>query len=42
MRLLRAFVTRYPWQSIFLVVMLLLAGVADGIGRIECGRARPG
>jgi len=32
MRLLRTFVSRYPWESVFLVVALLLSGVADGIG----------
>jgi len=32
MRLLRTFVSRYPWQSLFLVLALLLSGVADGIG----------
>jgi ATP-binding cassette subfamily C protein len=32
MQLLRAFVARYPWQSVFLVAALLLSGVADGIG----------
>ncbi|MGD8977606.1 MAG: ABC transporter ATP-binding protein, partial [Gammaproteobacteria bacterium] len=32
MRLIREFVRRYPGQSVILVVALLLAGVADGIG----------
>ncbi len=32
MNMLRAFVSRYPWQSGLLVLVLLLAGVADGIG----------
>jgi ATP-binding cassette subfamily C protein len=32
MRLIREFVRRYPGQSVVLVVALLLAGVADGIG----------
>ncbi|MFM8353989.1 MAG: ABC transporter ATP-binding protein [Gammaproteobacteria bacterium] len=32
MRLLRQFVLRYPWQSAFLVLVLLAAGVADGLG----------
>jgi ATP-binding cassette subfamily C protein len=30
--LLRNFVARYPWQSVFLVAALLLSGVADGVG----------
>ncbi len=32
MSLLRTFVTQYPWQSVLLVVALLLSGLADGIG----------
>jgi ATP-binding cassette, subfamily C, bacterial len=32
MRLIRQFVGAHPWQSAFLVLVLLLAGVADGIG----------
>ncbi|NJN52891.1 MAG: ABC transporter ATP-binding protein [Gammaproteobacteria bacterium] len=32
MHLLRTFVSQYPWQSVFLVVALLLSGLADGIG----------
>ena len=32
MELLKAFIRRYPFQSVFLAVALLLAGVADGIG----------
>lgn len=32
MRLLRQFVSRYPWHSAFLVLVLLAAGVADGLG----------
>ena len=32
MTLLKAFIRRYPFQSIFLAIALLLAGVADGIG----------
>ncbi len=32
MKLLKAFIARYPFQSMFLAVALLLAGVADGIG----------
>jgi len=32
MELLRRFVTTYPWQSVLLIVMLLAAGVADGVG----------
>lgn len=32
MRLLRNFVTAYPWQSAFLVIVLLAAGIADGLG----------
>lgn len=32
MKLLRDFVQRYPWPSLFLVLALLVAGVADGIG----------
>jgi ATP-binding cassette subfamily C protein len=32
MGLLKTFVARYPWQSVFLVVALLLSGVADGVG----------
>src|SRR5215813_10377701 len=32
MELLRVFIRRYPFQSVFLAVALLLAGVADGIG----------
>jgi len=32
MRLLRNFVATYPWQSLFLIVVLLAAGVADGLG----------
>lgn len=31
MALLAAFITRYPWQCTFLVVALLLAGLADGL-----------
>jgi len=32
MALLKAFIRRYPFQSIFLAIALLLAGVADGVG----------
>ncbi len=32
MQLLKTFVRNYPWQSLILVVALLLSGVADGIG----------
>ena len=32
MKLLKAFISRYPFQSIFLASALLLAGIADGIG----------
>jgi ATP-binding cassette subfamily C protein len=32
MRLIRQFVVRHPWQSLLLMVLLLLAGLADGIG----------
>lgn len=32
MRLIQRFVARYPWQSLMLVVMILLSGAADGIG----------
>ena len=32
MRLLRQFVTRYPWQSVLLILILLAAGIADGLG----------
>lgn len=32
MKLLRKFVRNYPWQSVFLVVVLLAAGIADGLG----------
>lgn len=32
MELLKAFIRRYPLQSVFLAVALLLAGIADGIG----------
>ncbi|MCZ6887287.1 MAG: ABC transporter ATP-binding protein [Gammaproteobacteria bacterium] len=32
MKLLAEFVRRYPWQSAILVVALLVAGVAEGIG----------
>jgi ATP-binding cassette subfamily C protein len=32
MQLLKVFVTRYPWQSVLLVLALLLSGVADGVG----------
>jgi len=32
MGLLRNFVARYPWQSLFLIVVLLAAGIADGLG----------
>ncbi|HET6470692.1 MAG TPA: ABC transporter ATP-binding protein [Pseudomonadales bacterium] len=32
MQLLKAFIRRYPFQSVFLAVALLLAGIADGIG----------
>src|SRR5262245_50089515 len=32
MELLKAFIRRYPFQSVFLAVALLLAGVANGIG----------
>jgi ATP-binding cassette, subfamily C, bacterial len=32
MRLLRSFVTTYPWQSVFLILVLLAAGIADGLG----------
>ncbi len=32
MELLKAFIHRYPFQSVFLAVALLLAGIADGIG----------
>jgi len=32
MELLKAFVRRYPFQTVFLTVALLLAGVANGIG----------
>ena len=32
MKLLRDFIRRYPWPSLFLVLALLIAGVADGIG----------
>jgi len=32
MRLLKAFVALHPWQSLFLVVALLLAGVASSVG----------
>jgi ATP-binding cassette, subfamily C, bacterial len=32
MELLKAFIRRYPFQSVFLAVALLLAGIADGIG----------
>jgi ATP-binding cassette subfamily C protein len=31
-RLIRTFVEHYPWQSIMLVVILLAAGIADGVG----------
>src|SRR5215471_6714189 len=32
MRLLKAFVALHPWQSLFLVVALLLSGVAGSVG----------
>ncbi len=32
MQLLKTFVTHYPWQSLLLVLALLLSGLADGIG----------
>ncbi len=32
MELLKAFIRRYPFQSFFLAVALLLAGIADGVG----------
>src|SRR5882672_8798672 len=32
MRLLRAFIRRYPLQSVLLALALLLSGVANGIG----------
>jgi ATP-binding cassette subfamily C protein len=32
MELLKAFIRRYPFQSVFLALALLLAGVANGIG----------
>ncbi|HEX7034481.1 MAG TPA: ABC transporter ATP-binding protein [Pseudomonadales bacterium] len=32
MRLIGQFVVRHPWQSLVLMVLLLLAGLADGIG----------
>lgn len=32
MRLIQRFIARYPWQSLLLIVLLILAGAADGIG----------
>jgi ATP-binding cassette subfamily C protein len=32
MRLIQRFIVRYPWQSVLLIVLLILAGAADGIG----------
>src|SRR5262245_32535599 len=32
MHLLRAFMRRYPFQSVFLVLALLLSGIANGVG----------
>lgn len=32
MKLIGQFVVRHPWQSLLLMVLLLLAGIADGIG----------
>jgi ATP-binding cassette subfamily C protein len=32
MRLIQRFIARYPWQSLLLIILLILAGAADGIG----------
>jgi ATP-binding cassette, subfamily C, bacterial len=32
MRLIQRFIARHPWQSLLLIVLLILAGAADGIG----------
>jgi ATP-binding cassette subfamily C protein len=32
MRLIQRFIARHPWQTLLLIVLLILAGAADGIG----------